>query len=105
MSWCLSDALVEVYTTLTRYIEQHNDLDPDRTFFWICSCSIRQSGSGKMEDVLRLGEMVANCGSTVMVLDPWDRMCGASGDKLNALSRVWCVYECFHTLKAEAVLS
>ena len=119
MSWVLNSTLAELYTTLARYIDQHHELDPATTFFWICNFCIRQLGPGKMVDVLRLGEMVAHCGSTVMFLEPWDRMCintsgvatstsgvphgmNAPGCKLNALSRVWCVYEVFHTLKAEA---
>ena len=68
-------------------------LNVSQAFFWMCNFCIRQSG-GKDDDVPRLGQMVQECGRTVMFLEPWDKMVAASpGENVNCLSRAWCVFE------------
>jgi len=52
-----------------------------------------------------LDEMVASCRHTILYMDPWDKMVpDMEFGKANALSRVWCVYEVFHTVQSGAKL-
>ena len=64
-------------------------LNVSQAFFWMCNFCIRQSG-GKDDDVTRLGQMVQECGRTVMFLEPWDKMIATvPGERVNCLSRAW----------------
>ena len=95
VSWGLASTLHDLIERLEAYVEEEAaaGLDASQAFLWVCNFCIRQSG-GKDDDVPRLGQMVQECGRTVMFLEPWDKMVAASeGEKVNCLSRAWCVFE------------
>jgi tetratricopeptide (TPR) repeat protein len=81
---------------LQRWLQQHPERDPARTFFWICDFCIRQSGGDTKADVGRLGDMVRAIGHTVLYLDPWHAPA--------PLLRAWCLWEIYHTVDGSATL-
>ena len=60
------------------------------TFFWVCDFVIRQTDV--KSDLEQLGDCVASCGHTVLLLEPWH--------KPEPLERAYCIKEVFHTQKA-----
>jgi tetratricopeptide (TPR) repeat protein len=81
---------------LQRWLLEHPECDPAKTFFWVCDFCIRQTGGDTKADVGRLGDMVRSIGHTVLFLDPWDAPA--------PLLRAWCLWEIYHSVDGAAGL-
>ena len=98
VSWTLGDKPWEILVALRRFVKER-DLDPDKTFFWLCNYCIAQNAARDADgnagaEVKRLGEMVRTIGHTVMFLNPWDQA--------GALARAWVLWELYHTAASGA---
>ena len=79
VSWALGQRVEALADALQRWLADHPERDPARTFFWVCDFCIRQTGGDTKADVGRLGDMVRSIGHTVLFLDPWDAPAQGSG--------------------------
>ena len=90
VSWALSTSLDTLIDALRAFLDDHPELPEDRTFFWVCDYVIRQTNV--RPDLDLLGECVASCGHTVLLLEPWE--------SAEPLKRAYCVKEVFYTRKS-----
>jgi hypothetical protein len=89
VSWALSTPLNTLVDALQAFLNDRK-LPEGNTLFWICDYVIRQAGV--KPDLKWLGNCVAWCGRTVLLLEPWQ--------SAEPLKRTYCIKEVHHTQEA-----
>jgi len=92
VSWSLSTPIKTLLNALNGYLQQHNDLEENDTFFWVCDYVIQQNDVAT--DLKRLKDCVEGINRTVLLLEPWDAP--------EPLKRAHCIKEVYHTQRSEA---
>lgn len=93
VSWPFCTELETLIGALQQHVGEAG-LEPDSAFFWISDFSLCQTRLAA--DLPRLPEIVGAIGNTLMIMEPWD-----TPEPCVPLSRAFCLWELYHTAKAQ----